>query len=302
MKKLLLSFLISTCLISGKLYCFNQIVAFGDSLSCTGNACIYSVKPASICNIYPQGRFTDGKVWLEVLANEFQLPEPKASLAGGLNFAYGGATTGWSTSKNLLNVGHQIEAYLNRVNATADSKNLFVLWAGGNDIKNNIIPSSLLTNIKQHITDLAHTGAKTFLVPNFPPLTQTPLISGVSHLLGLGLGHIGSYFDYDSTDIHETFISITNLATESGIKFLNKELKKQLRDLEKSLKITIYYFDTYTLFYEVKKNLRKFNLNSEDHLFIYDGFHPSAFVHKILGMEAFKLLNAKKQSTIKNKK
>lgn len=296
MKSFFLPSLTFICLIFAKLHGLevNGIVAFGDSLSCNGNACLHAEIPAPMCMLYPQGRFTDGDVWLEVFADELDLPRPKASLAGGFNFAYGGATSGWTSSPNLLNVGHQIEAYLQRVNGKADPANLFVLWAGGNDIKNNIIPKSLISNLKQHITDLAKAGAKIFFIPNYPPLAQTPLVAGASSFLGLGLGKIGAYFEYESTVVQNTFMAWADQAADFGTRALNRQLKNMLRDLEHSLGITIYHFDAYTLFHEVKENLSEFGLNENDHLFIYDGFHPSAVVHKILGQEAFQMISRPK--------
>ncbi len=308
MKSLFLSSLFFICLLLSKLYGLgvNGIVAFGDSLSCNGNACIYALEPADICIIYPQGRFTDGDVWLEVLADELDLPRPRPSLAGGYNFAYGGATTGWDISTNLLNVGHQVEAYLQRVGGQADPRSLYVLWVGGNDIKNKIIPKSLIPNLKKHITELARAGAKTFLIPNYPPLAKTPLISGAAGVLGWGLAAIGDYFQFEGTaTIRQSFSMYADQAADFGIQTLNRQLKHMLLELEQSLQITIYHFDAYTLFHEVTNNLHAFGLSENDHLFLYDGFHPSRVVHRILGQEAYKFLNEPKvfrKSPVQNQK
>src|SRR5215217_7794985 len=53
---------------------FDHVVVFGDSLSDAGNA----------------GRFTNGPVWVEYLAQKLGLPLNPAR-AGGTNFAVGGA-------------------------------------------------------------------------------------------------------------------------------------------------------------------------------------------------------------------
>lgn len=310
MKRFIIISLFLSCLVLSKLnvLAVNRIITFGDSLSCTGNACQYASNPANMCIMYPNGRFTDGDVWIEVLADELGLIRPKPSLIGGYNYAYGGATTGWEFSHNRLNVGHQIENYLQRVNRKADPHSLYILWAGGNDIKNNIgissiakkiIPKNLIPNLKQHITDLAKAGARTFCVPNFPPLAQTPLAKGATDILGFGAGMLGSFFDYNDVEIQQWVTDSVKQKTDSETIALNKELKKMLQDLERSLKITIYHFDVYTLFYEVQNNLYAYGLDHNDFLF-YDGFHPNAAVHRILGEEAFQLVN-KPKAKIKSK-
>lgn len=278
MRTVFVSILVFVSLMLSKLHGLDVkgIVAFGDSLTCNGNACLYAHTPAGICHAYPQGRFTDGPIWLEVFADKLGLPRPIPSLVGGFNFAYGGATTGWKSSPNILNVGHQIEAYLKRTEGNADPQNLFVLWAGGNDIQNKIIPINLVPNLKKHITTLARAGAKTFLIPNFPPLTETPLAAEVLSHLGQGLG--------------KNFISFADKAADWGIQVLNSQLKSMLRKLEHSLNIKIYRLDAYTYFYVVRDHFKTMGLQEKD-LFIYDGFHPSALVHALIAQEAFNECN-----------
>src|SRR5947209_3005234 len=96
---------------------FSQIIVFGDSLSDTGNIRhrINDITggqisyPSGSYN-YSDGRFTNSSdtdpasklyvgVWHEQLARLFlNLPEAHNSLDGGLNYAFGGATTKDGTS------------------------------------------------------------------------------------------------------------------------------------------------------------------------------------------------------------
>ena len=89
---------------------FSRLIVFGDSLSDTGNVSNitddkFNIRyPGDDFN-YDDGRFTTGPntdpgekafdgVWHEQLARVFLgLPRAKASTDGGLDFAYGGATT-----------------------------------------------------------------------------------------------------------------------------------------------------------------------------------------------------------------
>ena len=64
-------------------------MAFGDSLSDTGNDLIAFGSPQPP---YYQGRFSNGPNWIDDLAAKLGVPDPQPSLAGGTNYAYGGAT------------------------------------------------------------------------------------------------------------------------------------------------------------------------------------------------------------------
>ena len=71
---------------------FDEIIVFGDSLSDTGNVFISSGGPPS--PPYFDGRFSNGPVTVERVADRLGLPAPSPSLIGGTNFARGGAETG----------------------------------------------------------------------------------------------------------------------------------------------------------------------------------------------------------------
>ena len=164
---------------------------------------------------------------------------------------------------------------------------------GGNDIKNKIVPTKLISNLRAHITSLANAGAKTFVVPNFPPLGKTPAVEGAISFLGHSLGRLGEYFDLldDGSFIHEGINSFSSKLADVGIQFMNIQLESMLLDLEHSLGITIYRFDAYTHFYHVMENLEDYGLSPNDRLFLYDGFHPSGIAHKLIADEVFKLIN-----------
>ncbi len=71
---------------------FDEIIVFGDSLSDTGNVFISFGAPPS--PPYFDGRFSNGPVTIERVADRLGLPAPSPSLIGGTNFAWGGAETG----------------------------------------------------------------------------------------------------------------------------------------------------------------------------------------------------------------
>jgi 3-phytase len=148
---------------------FSKIVIFGDSLSDTGNA--YLASSGVIAGFpYYQGRFSNGPVWVEIMAQELGLPAPAASLDGGTNYAWGGAETGPGLSYfDTPNVGMQIDMFLADHGGFAGDE-LIVVAAGSNDLlwQPPWGYGQIVGNLCNHITDLAAVGGKTFLVANTP--------------------------------------------------------------------------------------------------------------------------------------
>lgn len=69
---------------------YDKIVVFGDSYSDVGNIYIATKGAIPLSPPYYQGRFSNGPVWVEHLAQSFGLPL-KPYLAGGTDYAFGGA-------------------------------------------------------------------------------------------------------------------------------------------------------------------------------------------------------------------
>jgi phospholipase/lecithinase/hemolysin len=162
------------------------IVSFGDSLSDVGNDYLASggTQPAPVADYY-QGRFTNGGNWLDYLAHDLGVAAPVASLAGGSDYAFGGASTGSGTTtyapgQLVPNVDSQIAMYLSSHTPTAGE--LFTIWAGANNllIGNQANPTVPAQDIANEITTLAAAGAKQFLIPNLPLLGEIPASSGLS--------------------------------------------------------------------------------------------------------------------------
>src|SRR4051794_21355123 len=109
---LLLAALAFASLVSTSRAEYVQIVAFGDSLSDTGNVYIASggtFPPAP----YAAGRFSNGPVWVESLANKLGVPTPTPSVMGGTNNAWAAAESGSGFSPDLgvPNLLTQISAF-----------------------------------------------------------------------------------------------------------------------------------------------------------------------------------------------
>jgi len=171
---------------------FDQLYVFGDSLSDTGNVHdkTFGLFPQS--PPYYQGRFSNGPIWVEELGNKLGLTPtrytqefPGNSPSEGVNFAFGGATTG---SNNVVNLpllplpGLQTEIgyFKNGLATSGKSANpdaLYVVWAGGNDylLGGATNPTQPVVNLATALTSLFNLGARNFLVPNLPDLGNTPV-------------------------------------------------------------------------------------------------------------------------------
>ncbi len=163
-----------------------SIVSFGDSLSDVGNDYVASggTQPSPAADYY-QGRFTNGGNWLDYLAHDLGVAAPVASLAGGSDYAFGGASTGSGTTtyapgEAVPNVDAQIAMYLSA--HTPTSGELFTIWAGANNllIGNQTNPTIPAQDIANEITTLAHAGATQFLIPNLPLLGEIPASANLS--------------------------------------------------------------------------------------------------------------------------
>ncbi len=137
---------------------FDQLVVLGDSLSDMGNA----------------GRFSNGPVWVEQLADSLELPL-SASERGGQNFAVGGARI----EAGPQSLRAQVNKFLKLPRPSG--RTLYIVWGGANDIFAAIgqpdAPSELdaaAAAFNEVLADLMAHGGTDLLVPNIPDVGITP--------------------------------------------------------------------------------------------------------------------------------
>ena len=254
---------------------FSRTVIFGDSLSDTGNVWSLTLGLAPASPPHYAGRFSDGPVWIERFAMRAGLDGTAAYAGGGSNFAHGGAKTGGGTVYLVVpNVGPQIDEYL--AGNTPGADELFVVWAGGNDmLGGQTDPAVPVANLAGHVSMLAAQGARSFLVPNLPPLGQVPRYAGG-----------GNEAPMDA------------LTTQ-----YNALLAQRMDALAAELDVAIVQFDVATTFSKMLADPAAFGLanvtdpaydedagtvvpNPREYLF-WDTIHPSATGHRMLGDAAF---------------
>ncbi|MDB5400623.1 MAG: hypothetical protein JWQ55_2641 [Rhodopila sp.] len=164
---------------------FSAVYSFGDSLSDAGNVSVATLGaiPASP---YSDGRFTNGNVWVQDLAQNLGLPSLRPSLAGGTDYAYGAAETGTTPAHiaNPTDLPSQLAQFV--ANVPNPSPNaLYTVWAGSNDVLDIAnaaeTPAQQQASIQQAVTNetatigglIAH-GAKDLVVMAVPDLGKTP--------------------------------------------------------------------------------------------------------------------------------
>jgi len=263
---------------------FTNLYNFGDSFSDTGNLTFISggaLPPPP----YASGRVTSnfsngdaGKVWFDSVASQLGFSSLN-SLNGGNNYAFAGARTGGAPPSATVvpNLLAQTQMFLGDVGGVADPNALYSIWGGGNDIRDNDIGNSV-SNISTIITQLHLSGAMNFFLPNQPNIGLTP-----ESLAGLAPG--GSAADI----------------TAASLQF-NMDLLVELQMLEANLGINIIKFDLFSLFNDVTSDPAAFGFTNitdpcfnqlvpslcadPDSYLFFDGIHPTAAAHAIIGDRA----------------
>ncbi|WP_374401064.1 autotransporter domain-containing protein [Niveibacterium sp.] len=167
---------------------FNATVFFGDSLTDSG----YYAGQAGVTG----GKFTTnpGKVWAENLAAKLGTSAtPALPGTSGTDYAQGGARISGSPAIGVPDawgaetITAQINRHLASNGGVADSRTLYTLWGGANDIfyavgtfgsDTGAITNYVLATTTDQVNavkTLFNAGAKYVMVPNLPDIGATPL-------------------------------------------------------------------------------------------------------------------------------
>lgn len=268
---------------------FSQIIVFGDSISDTGNVHL-ATNGEFPGEAYYQGRFSNGLVYTDYLAEKFQIPM-LSSLAGGHNYAYGSAKTNSHPIPGLLGVTDQVQAYTDTLTGPVDEHALFIVFTGANDINEFLItpPEQIPTLVSKAIgdtagivQDLALLGAKHIIVANMPNFGILPVV-----------------IEADQAQ-PGTALAAANLTIQ-----YNDALSGALKQLQAAFnEVNIYEFDTYALLQLPVQSPDAFGFsnvheaclkdgtvcNSPNEYIFWDDIHPSTKAHKIIADAMFELV------------
>ena len=173
---------------------YDNIVVFGDSLVDAGNIFLETggFAPTNVYNnpsrgYYP-GRFTNGPDYTDLLSQKLFGHYSVAALAGGSNYAFGGATY-VANNDPVPDLAAQYALYtaggtFGLQAHTIDPNALYIINLGGNDdfaIENGTIPAPLVPLYEAALTNVLGTtlhaldagGAKNILVTGIPNTTPT---------------------------------------------------------------------------------------------------------------------------------
>ena len=251
----------------------NQIYVFGDSLSDVGNIFrstggVYPPNPP-----YFQGRYSNGRVWVEYLAEKLAL-NPKQTT----NFAYGGAMTGRIRNNGIPGLLTQVETFT-KSQKDINQNALYVIWSGANDYIYGAADSATpVRNISSAIELLASSGARKILVANLPDLGNLPATrnNASSQALSTLTNAHNQGLDKALVGLHQKFDAI-----QIGEVDVNSLYRDAISNPGK------YGFTNVT---SACLN-NKATCDNPDKFLFWDGIHPTTATHKILGEAAFKAVS-----------
>ncbi len=239
---------------------FSGLVVFGDSLSDTGNA----------------GRFTNGPVWVESVAEALGL-DLRPALVGGTNYAVGGARA----QGGVIDILSQTKRFLAQREADPDA--LYVVFGGANDLLASAcdaddqgVAREAAAAIGSAIERLTKAGAVHVLVPNLPDIGRAPVVRAQ------GAGCVG------------TARALTRV--------YNAALDRVLMEAEREGGVRLLRLDAFALaeglfadpqkagFRDVTTPCR--NERCEGILF-WDHLHPTAEAHSLLARHALRVLETR---------
>lgn len=221
---------------------FNDIIAFGDSLTDVGNVSGLTVPGFSpvINGYYQETHFSDNIIWVEILANYWKLPArtPGRTNSTTLPPSPKGNTWAWGGSEAAKGMVQQqgvtepIPNLLSEINEyflsnSANPMTLYTIWSGADNllIGGKFGPEAgkdAVKAVKEAMERLNIAGARHILVFNMPRLGDTPSAQS---------GGKGSI-----------------LAADIYSYYYNKDLRKMLKKLVKNSNFhaNIYFVDIYT--------------------------------------------------------
>lgn len=249
----------------------NQLFVFGDSLSATGTRELMTegMNPSLNRSSYLPGRYANGRVWVEYLADHLALSPDQTA-----NFAQGGATTDGDRARQIPGLLAQVQA-LAAAQPQLNPQALYVFWAGANDyLQGTTQVSALVENITTAIARLTDIGAERFLVANLPDLGQLPATRNNANAMRL-------------SELTQTY----NQALRRSLTALGQQQPERF----------IIQLDVNTLYGEAIANPSAFGFanvtdaclsgtevcNQPEQFLFWDGIHPTTASHQILGKAAF---------------
>ena len=310
-----------------------KLIVFGDSLSDNGNASAALASAGKTLGNYAANAFTDGPqtapatsgpagLWIDQFAALLGVPDPEpfvvntplsptsgvlSANGSATNFAVASASAGnnpnFSPTDYLNPANPQVPGTTNQVSlflslngGQASPENLYVFWAGANNIYQSLgsvstfvkfpaIARDAADAVAGNIATLAQAGAKHFVWLNLPALGHVPYVNDNSNIFVRDLGRA---------------------AGDGAALVFNDELAVKAASLQKQYGIEIIVVNTNSLFNAIIANPAKYGFvnvkdagwcgtdglstcashNPNGFLF-WDELHPTTAADKVLAQFAY---------------
>ncbi len=276
---------------------FSTIYGFGDSLSDSGNVNQVVVEATGGTQTFPpsppyfKGRFSNGPVWIEMLAQKLNVPL--------INSAFGGATTGFENTLDTTLPGIPLPGLQGQINnftisnPVADENALYTIWIGGNDyLPTNSMaftpfnnPTQSLSNVETAMKSLIELGAENIMVFNLPNLGNIPLLNESVD------GFCPSDNQFDGDCLNDLTIAHNNGLANLLSSFSSERNLIQV-DINTLFNNTIN--NSSSLFTNVTDGCFDSTIPSvcsnPDQFFFWDNVHPTAVAHQLIADTAFQAL------------
>jgi len=272
---------------------FNNIIAFGDSLSDHHGLETYLGPYDPVLN--PNGAleaWTNGDVWVEYLADRLNADLDNNAIAGAMTVGHeNDSIQALSDAGQLpqLGLAGQVNSFSDEDAGFNAAKTLFTIWIGGNDLLKYGRGESSAASAEELISDaidntinamsvLANEGALNILVINLPDLGKSPAYNTKTPAEIAAVSTLSATF---------------NSALETGI--------SNFETLFPS--VTVYTFDVYSFLIEIiddgtfenstgtymvldqdGNKTGETNEPADDYLF-WDSIHPTTKAHELVAIE-----------------
>jgi cholinesterase len=295
---------------------YSKLVIFGDSMSDIHRLYDYTTTNWGESDPGPpnyDGRFADGPVAVEYLAQRLQL--------SAVNYAFAGATSGYDTlllvpegmltqvneyltNPNVVPPVATVSNYLFKpANPKADPNALHMIWTGPDDFYRLLIGMTPLTNptvaanIKQAVGNLYAAGARQFFIPLMPDISMTPSAKIHDRLQPGYIWSAKLCTDTFKTQLIQALADLrkkypdANIMSHDTLSFMRDQFAKGKAE-GKNLTDPCRKegaFDPIKL----STGSAAACTNPQDHVF-WDGNHPTSWVNKILADEWLQAINAQR--------
>ncbi|WP_125932058.1 SGNH/GDSL hydrolase family protein [Thiosocius teredinicola] len=279
---------LSATAFAGVFHNYSSFVVLGDSLSDMGNLQDLTEQLTALGlppgrpipgDDYYEGRFSNGPVYVDYLADELGLPIERLAApyvfvpwtpnpVAGTNFAYGGARTDSHRLPLPIGLNGQVGAYLagTSMSGGIDPNALHLVWAGANNIQDamglqndnplevlaaladpataNALVTSAATDVVNAVGALALSGAQHIFVPNQTSWLSVPATVEMVAML-------------DPTTATQFQVRAENL-----VELFNQVLAAGLNNLQMALPtLDLIPFDVNSLFDELVANPSAFGFD-----------------------------------------